>query len=224
MSAADIKKCVKRFRKEYKINDVTVTSLRDVFKMQGFTVIEFNPVINDKDVETVIRALELSDMIRHSKGFLYIDNNHRLVFINERLTDMEKTLVLAHEEGHYYCRICGIETVAGRDVIEEYEANEFVHYLLKKSYKDHLFGIVSTHRKLFIAGSLTVLLAVSGGIGAKRYHDQKIYEGEYYVTMHGAKYHRKYCVTIEGHEIRRLTKEDIDSGNYEPCAVCHPER
>ncbi len=46
MNASEIKKCVKRFRKEYNINIVTFTSLRDVFKMQGFTIIKALDLLN----------------------------------------------------------------------------------------------------------------------------------------------------------------------------------
>ena len=57
----------------------------------------------------------------------------------------------------------------------------------------------------------------------KKYHDRKIYEGNYYVTVHGEKYHLRNCMTIEGHYVRRLTKKDIESGEYEPCSVCIPD-
>ena len=61
-------------------------------------------------------------------------------------------------------------------------------------------------------------------VASKEYHDRQLYEGEYYVTMHGEKYHLENCVTIQEHETRRLTKEDVESGKYEPCSVCLPEK
>ena len=48
--------------------------------------------------------------------------------MNESLTDQEKILVMAHEEGHYYCgHKSGNKAISA---VEEYEANEFAHYLL----------------------------------------------------------------------------------------------
>ena len=54
-------------------------------------------------VETVVHALGLEERIARSNGSIYIDRNYRLLFVNESLTDQEKILVMAHEEGHYYC-------------------------------------------------------------------------------------------------------------------------
>ena len=82
MNSSEIKKLVGRFRSEFDIREVTAEALEDVFQRQGFTVVDFNPILNDPDVTTVIESLGLTDMIRHSDGFLYTDSNYRLVFIN----------------------------------------------------------------------------------------------------------------------------------------------
>ena len=209
----EIKRKVRRFRREYNIRSCTLPALTQAFEKQGFTIIWFNPVLNDKDVETVVHALGLEERIVRSNGFIYIDKNYRLLFVNESLTDQEKILVMAHEEGHYYCGHRSGNK--GISVVEEYEANEFAHYLL---YVNPL----SRHKKYIAAGAVAAALAVGGVKGAQEYHDRQLYEGEYYVTAHGEKYHRENCVTIQGHEIRRLTKEDV--GKYEPCSVCQPDK
>ena len=103
MSSTNIKKQVKRFRQEFHLQEVSAEALEDIFEQQGFTVVYFNPILNNPDVETVIKSFELQDMIRQSNGFLYMDQTHRLVFLNENLSDSEKRIVLAHEQGHYYC-------------------------------------------------------------------------------------------------------------------------
>lgn len=209
----EIKRKVRRFRREYNIRTCTLPALTQAFEKQGFTIIWFNPVLNDKDVETVVHALGLEERIARSNGFIYIDRNYRLLFVNESLTDQEKILVMAHEEGHYYCgHKSGNKAIS---VVEEYEANEFAHYLL---YVNPL----SRHKKYIAVGAVAAVLAVGGFKGAQEYHDRQLYEGEFYVTAHGAKYHRESCVTIQGHEIRRLTKEDV--GKYEPCSVCQPDK
>ena len=222
MVTTEIKRQAKKFRKLYRLKDASWQNLTDILQEQGFMVIEFNPVINDKDVETVIRKLGLEENIRHSKGFLYHDGNYRLVFINEKLTDQEKAIVLAHEEAHYFC---GHTTARiGRDVVEEFEANEFVHYIMEKRPAEKIREFGRRNKKRILTGVLILSLTGGGITAAKQYRDWKVYEGTYYVTVHGEKYHVKDCVTIQGHKTRRLTKEDVESGRYEPCSVCMPDR
>ena len=224
MNTSEIKKLVARFRRENGIRNVTVDSLEDAFRKQGFTIIDFNPVSNDPDVATVIESLGLQDMIGHSNGFIYVDGNYRLVFLNEKLNEEERLVVLSHEEGHYYCGHTCSRNEIGRTVIEEQEANEFSHYLLQGTVRSRVSNTASKYKKPLIIGVVIAGLAVGGGMASKEIHDRQLYEGEYYVTMHGEKYHRKNCVTIQGHETRRLTKEDVESGEYEPCSVCLPEQ
>ena len=224
MNSNEIKKRVKLFRSEYSIGDVTVGALESVFKRQGFTIIEYNPIINDEDVATVIDHLGLQEMVSHTNGFLYIDANYRLVFVSDRLNEEERRLVLAHEQGHYYCGHMESRSVVGHSVIEEYEANAFTIFLLRESAGSKIKGFASRHRKPLIIGAVIAGLAVGGGTATHEYKERQLYEGEFYVTMHGEKYHRESCVTIQGHETRRLTKEDIESGKYEPCSVCQPDK
>lgn len=224
MKTSEIKKLVTQFRREFGIQDVTDESLEVAFKKQGFTIIDFNPVVNDLDVTTVIESLGLHDRIKHSNGFIYVDGNYRLVFLNEKLNAVERCVVLAHEEGHYYCGHTASRDVIGRTVIEEQEANEFSHYLLQGTVRSRVSNTVSKQKKPLIIGAIIASLAVGGGVVSKEIHDRQIYEGEYYVTEHGEKYHLKNCVTIEDSDTRRLTKEDVKSGAYEPCSVCLPDK
>ena len=137
MNNAEVKKQVRRFRSEFGVRDVTSHSLVAVFERQGFTIIDFNSVSNDADTETVIENLGLSEMILHENAFLYADSNYRLVFINEKLNEEERRIVLAHEEGHYYCGHAFTKSVIGHNVTEEQEANEFAHYLLQENPDDY---------------------------------------------------------------------------------------
>lgn len=220
MNTLEIKKLVSKFRQEYGIRNVTVESLEEIFRTQGFTIIDFNPVVNDPDVTTVIKSLRLHDRISHSSGFVYVDGNYRLLFLNEKLNKEERLVVLAHEEGHYYCGHTCSRNEVGRTVIEEQEANEFSHYLLHGTVRSRVSNIASKYKKPLIIGGVIAGLAAGGGAALKEIHDRQIYEGEYYVTEHGEKYHLKNCITIQEHETRRLTKEDVESGTYEPCSVC----
>ncbi len=48
--------------------------------------------------------------------------------------------------------------------------------------------------------------------------------GEFYVTGTGTKYHRRNCARIKNNStVTRMTKEQFDSGKYEPCDVCLPQ-
>lgn len=135
MNNADVKKLVRRFRSEFGVSDVTRHSLEDAFERQGFTIIDYNPISNDVDKETVIENLGLAEMILHENSFLYADSNYRLVFVNEKVNEEERRIVLAHEEGHYYCGHAFTKNVIGHNVIEEHEANEFAHYLLQENFR-----------------------------------------------------------------------------------------
>ncbi len=225
MKVPAVKRSVHTFLRDYRLEDVTVQDLLAIFENQGFIVLEFNPVIqvNDPDIQTVISSLKLEEMIVRSSGFLYLDSHYRLVFVNEKLSEREKLLVLAHEEAHFYLGHASQSPTVGRDVLEEYEANEFVHYLLFPSSRRTLKKIWRRFRPLILIALLLVGLALGGSLTAKKQVERTLYEGEFYVTEHGKRYHRKGCVTIQGRAVRRLTKEDALSGNYEPCSVCQPD-
>ena len=225
MNSRDIKKKVRQFKREFGISGHPDRhSLETVFEKQGFTVIEYSAAVNDPDVETLIHSLKLSELTNRSDGFLYVDENFRLVFINEKLSEEERLIVLAHEEGHYYCGHVDKRRIVGHNVEEEYEANESTHYLLYQPINNQ---IRRTFRQYRIAIAIVVLLLILLCVAcysSKIINEKRLYEGEYYVTATGEKYHRKSCVTIEGHEIRRLTKEDVESGRFTPCGVCSPDK
>ena len=71
-----------------------------------------------------------------NRCFTYFSDKHRLVFINENLNEDEKTVVLAHEQGHIWNGHFSSKSVIGHDVMQEYQANEFEHYLLKDKSAD----------------------------------------------------------------------------------------
>lgn len=223
MDFGTVKKKVENFRTEYGIKQAVDSEiLEDIFEKQGFTVIDFYHTVNDPDVQVLIDSLNISELAGRSEGFLYIDPNFRLVFVHGKLSADERRIVLAHEEGHYYCGHGAIKEV-GRDVIEEYEANEFAHYLLTGSFGTRVKADARRHKKKIAAAAIAVSIIFGGLYAAKEYHERQLYEGEYYVTMHGEKYHLENCVTIQEHTVRRLTKEDVESGWYSPCSVCQPD-
>lgn len=224
MDSRKIRRAVKQFRKAYGIKAVTCPAMVSAFKSEGFTVIPYDNALTDHDVATVVHAFSLVDMVHQTNGFIFVNDTHRLVFLNKDLTDEEKLIILSHEQGHYFLGHASKGSVFGRDVCDEFEASEFVHYLLTPGINERAKSIIAKHRALIVAA---VMLCGAAGFGAftlKSYHGRQLYEGEYYVTMHGEKYHLKNCVTIQEHETRRLTKEDILNGTYSPCSVCQPDK
>ncbi len=208
-----------KFIKKYKLHDITVDDLKRVLCDQGYTVVEFNGMYNTKDVINLIEALDLTEYVRNVNGFTYHDDKYRLVFVNEALSDEEKLIILAHEEGHIWHGHMSKASRVGEDVIEEHEANELAHYLLnmRKPGRRMIARSVVIGSVVFVAVALFVFAAVKL-YGADKYTDNL------YVTQTGTKYHVKDCMYIKGKDdVRKMTKEEYESGEYEPCKACLPE-
>lgn len=185
---------------------------------------EYNGIADDENVAALLSALGLADYCRGSKGFTYADSKLRLVFIHEGLSDDEKLLVLAHEEGHIYCGHLSTVPIIGRNVIEEHEANEFAHYILHQDKMQRISLYIALHKRTCIAVALCIALIICGIITAAAVAHERSFYGEYYITSTGNKYHTKNCAYVKGKEnISRLTTEQYESGEYTSCGVCIPE-
>lgn len=217
------KQSAKSFQREFSIYSITYPALKEAVEKQGYTVVEFNHIYNEEAVVCLIDALNISDAVLRSRGFTYADCNHRVVFIHEDLSDDEKLMVLAHEEGHIYCRHMNTSPIIGQDVQDEYEANEFAHYLLNPSSSSKIKHILHCHKKALLISIIGLaLLAVA--VAALCYiHKQQSYYGDYYITKSGNKYHKKDCIFVKDKtNARRMIEEEFESGEYEPCRICLP--
>lgn len=223
MTNREIQNKVKQFKKEYGIASCDYTSLKSATEKQGYTLIEYNHIYNDDEVQTIIDSLNITDNILRSKGFTYADKNYRLLFLHEDLNEKEKTVVLAHENGHIFLNHLSAQSIIGKDVQEEYEANEFSHYLLNNTSKMKFADFVTKHKKLIICCMLALIIAVASIIAVSIINKDDKYYGEYYITSTGSKYHEEGCIFVKGKDnIQRLTTEQYESGEYEPCQVCLP--
>lgn len=221
--SSKIKSKTNQFFREFGVKEISLTILTDIIKKQGYTIIEYDSTCNDEDVENLIHSLKLEQQIKHSKGFTYADANCRLVFLNEGLSEKEKTYVLSHEEGHIYCGHLSAVPIIGNDVVEEHEANEFAHYILNQSFSQRFAKYVATHKKAIIAVLLALLIVVTGIIAIQINRNERSYYGDYYITETGNKYHRKDCIFVKDKtNTHRMTKEEFDTGEYEPCKMCLP--
>ena len=217
------KRKAKQFIKDFRFYSITLDSLKLIIEKQGYTIVEYNSTYNSEHVDTLIKTLNLENRIIQSRGFSYADNNFRLVFVDESLTDEEKLIVLAHEEGHIYCKHLSRSSVIGEDVLDECEANEFSHYILEPTIARWLREYTSQHKKAVIAISLIVLISFFGIIAGVIKKKESSYYGNYYVTETGQKYHVEGCSYIKDKtNVHRMTIEEYESGKYEPCGKCLP--
>ena len=213
------KKKAAEFRRKYRLKFINSASLCEALNAQGYTVVEFNGIDDSGDVTDLIEALNLQEQISISKCFTYQNDKYRIVFLHEDLNDEERTIVLAHEEGHIWNDHMSADSILGKNIIQEYEANEFAHYLLKdKTGKNKRI-------KLIAAICALVILAGAGtGIAIKQNYDRTVYTEDLYRTETGGKYHVRDCMYIKDKtDVYRLTQEEFDSGEYEPCEACMPD-
>ena len=214
------KKSADQFKRQFKIRAVNSATLYEAITAQGFTIIEFNGIDDNEDVSKLIDALRLQEYIKSEKCFTFQNDKYRLIFINEDLNEDERTVVLAHEEGHIWNGHMNQDNVFGTDVIQEYEANEFAHSLL-------MDRTGRKKRVRFVAAILILFLITSIGTIAflKWKHDEVVYTDNLYRTATGTKYHLRDCMYItDKKDVYRLTREEFESGKYEPCEACIPCR
>lgn len=222
--AQTVKREVRQFIKKHKLRQITYADLKHAAEDMGYTIIEFNSLYNENNVQTVINNLSLQDAVTQSKGFVYINNKYRLIFINECLNEEEKQLVLSHEIGHILRGHFSESSIIGKDVHDEFEANEFSHYLLKQDVGRKILYSVYRHRKTVTLMTALIMIAVISFGTVMIVRENQSYYGEYYVTETGNKYHKRNCIFVKNKKnIRRLTKEEFDLGKYEICGICLPD-
>lgn len=224
MNSTTIKKKVSSFIRKQGINNISFISLTKVIEDLGYTIIQYNNLINSDDVAIIINNLNLQDIVSCSRGFTYVGANYRLVFIHEDLSDEEKMLVLAHELGHIVCKHLKSDSIIGNDVKEEYEANEFAHYLLHQTCFTKIKNCIIIKKKASIGILFLLIFIVVGAVLGICYRKQQSFYREYYITISGKKYHREECIYVKDKiTVERLTKEDFEAGTYQACRVCLPD-
>lgn len=207
------------FKKKYKLKQITSNNLRNVLGKQGYTIIEFNGVNDNENVVILKSELGIGQYMAQSRCFTYRSDKYRLIFIHEDLTEEESVIALAHEEGHIWNDHMTKDSIIGNDVVQEYEANEFAHYLLMDR--------MGNRRKKSIILSLcclVIVIAVCVSMFLLRQHDAETYMEDLYITDTGIKYHIRDCMYIKDKmNVQKLTKEEFYSGVYEPCEACKPD-
>ena len=193
------------------------TTLEDIVFLvgeNGYEIIDFEP--GSPSAEKLFQELSLDEAVCAQDAFLYTNHNVKLLFLKDSLDADEKRLAAAHELGHI---VCG-HGQTKPSVKEEYEANEFVHYFLNPSPEIKLRNMLARYKWRTVAVFLTLAIMVTVGLVAyNAVIDQKY--SQYYATSLGKKYHLRNCTQINDKtNVHRLTKEELASGEYEPCGTC----
>jgi len=222
MTNREIKAKVRRFQKMHHLRVVDHGTLRAAAEKQGYTVIEFNNLVNDDNITQLVCALKLQELVANTKGFTYADQHQRLIFVHEGLSNGEKTMVLAHELGHIVCGHFNSAPIIGKDVQDEYVANEFAHYLLNPGAWGKTCSWCRRHRILLgSVFSLAVLVVIVGLV--LLFSSAGFSADTFYVTEGGTKYHERECMVVKQRgNLRPITWEELEKGDYEPCQVCLP--
>lgn len=202
---------------QYRLTRPKLDDIVAIITERGYEIIDFEP---ESEALTLLTGeLALTPDILSQNAFVYQRGGVRLVFIKISLTSEEKLYVLAHELGHI---VLGHTTNGSSSIAEEYEANEFVHYLLNPSLMLQGRVGIRNHTRASIALLIIAVLLVVGVVVANYWIDKTKYAGEYYVTPYGTKYHRRECSVIRDRtNLKKLTVEEFD--DYDPCKLCLPE-
>ena len=213
------RKQVADFNKKHNIKTVTSEELCRALNEQGYTIIEFNGIADNEDVAALRDALGIGAYMKQSRCFTYRSDKYRMVFIHEDLVEDERLVALAHEEGHIWNDHLTKDNIIGRDVIQEHQANEFAHYLLKDKN-----GKRKRTRTMAVVCAAAIVLGTILGIQVKKQYNAAVYTDYYYRTESGNHYHLRNCMYLEDRtDVYRLTKKEFESGEYEPCEACKPD-
>lgn len=200
----------------------TLDNLIYLIESHGFDIIDFDNDEPNESISALIDNLNLRKMITSSKAFTYQNGDVKLVFVCDSLTAAEKKCALAHELGHIVLNHL-INGCITPDITEEYQCNEFAHYLLNPSPLIIISQSIRKHKTAFIITAVVMVIFVLSIVGIQHVNKQNSYYGEYYITQSGEKYHDKDCIFIKNKKnIHRMTEEEYESGDYEPCQICLP--
>lgn len=197
-----------------KLKQPTLEDIVFLVGENGYEIIDFEP--DSPSAEKLFQELSLNEAVCSQDAFLYTNRNVKLLFLKDSLDADEKKFAAAHELGHI---VCG-HSQTKPSVKEEYEANEFVHYFLNPSPGVRLRNMIARHKWKTVAVFLAIVTAVIGGfIAYNTVVEQKF--SPYYATSMGKKYHLRNCTQInEKTNVRRLTRAELESGDYGPCETC----
>lgn len=216
----DSKKAALQVQRKYSLYRPSLDDLASVVSELGYEIIDFDP--KNKSVEMLTQRLLLTNDILSQSAFVYSNNDVKLIFLRYDLTVDEKLYAITHELGHI---VLGHVLSTGKSsVVEEFEAHEFTHHLLNQTLITKAKAVLYAHKRAAVVVFVLVMIALLtvGYVYGVSHHIE--YTDDFYITPTGLKYHRAACSAIKGrNSARKMTKEEYDSGQYEPCSLCVPE-
>ncbi len=214
------KHIVAKMQKDYRIIHPTLDDICRIITDQGYDIIDFDPNDKSEAISLLSQELGLSAQIMAQDAFVVENNRIRLMFVRDSLTVDEKLIAMVHELGHI---LCGHMRDGSHlpSITEEYQANEFTHYVLNPTILSRIEITLLRHTKLSLIIFAALLLLILGSVATQQVQVRASYYGDYYVTQSGNKYHVATCYIIKNKVgVRHLTTEEYESGAYEPCSVC----
>ncbi len=191
---------------EYGITSINLKTVIYITENKGIELFEYGSD-NYAGVENLLRELKLENAAAASHGFAFSDGMNNIIFVRETLTEDEKVLVIAHELGHIllgHLKGAASMYVGAR---EEYEANEFVHYIMNAAPLFRLKIRIHEKRRAVVGIAAAVMIIAAGictAAGIIKYDSA----ADYYITETGEKYHQADCVTIRGKKVHKMTEEE----------------
>ena len=210
-----------RLLKKYSISRPSLDDLIQIAGANGYEIIDYSLSNNPTNVTTLLHELSLEQLAATRRAFVFKRGEIRLLFVCDSMTSSEKRYAIAHELGHIVMGHLKNGLCNDAEIEEEYEANEFAHYLLRPGFAARGAVWVRRHQAISILIVVFVALGIAAIPVTAMILKEQSYYGEYYITENGEKYHDKKCTIIKGKaNVRRLTKEDYESGKYQPCQIC----
>jgi Zn-dependent peptidase ImmA (M78 family) len=225
MVVKNARRAAYKLLRHYGLSMPTLDDLVIVVEDQGFEIVDFSNSRLDSDFSDLVQGLAIHELVKTRKAFVYQNGDVKLLFLCETLTSEEKRYAIAHELGHIQSGHLRNGANSNSNVAEEYEANEFAHYLLNPGLGIRGISTVRRRKALFTILAVVIIALLLGTWVTKRKTTKETsYYKEFYVTESGKKYHEKECSAIRDKaNVHRLTMEEYESGLYEPCNICKPE-
>lgn len=156
----ELKKSVRKFLTEYKLYDepLSIEKIEEIIKKQGFEIVCFDTLNMSEKVKYLADRLNLHDACQSRDGFTYCQENIKLVFIKQTLSEKDKQSALLHEEIHIYLDHPYRHGLRETPIGHENEIHDFIHLMNKeikrKQTKERMRVIIP----LAIACSLIIIL------------------------------------------------------------------
>ncbi len=129
------------FVKRYDLEQINIKTLTYALQRQGYTIVEFCRGQNEQETQNLLCSLSLEERVKNCDAFTYMDENVRIVFLLENLSEEEKFILLCREQGHIFCGNVGRGIKEKPNIKREYVATEFAHYLLQMANRKGIVGV-----------------------------------------------------------------------------------